>query len=721
MSFLPTSEKFIIFLHPRYFETSLFDSIYKKLKNNLENKGIVVFNIKLAIQELKKNDLDSNKKFKLLFDDIPFPNQNMLYCHLFNGQYYNDSIYIKKKVDIEREMLILLAGKLGVQYITYESEITETEITKLDANVNVKSIKNGVNYNKKIEKKEGIKGKEEYLNRGAPVYLKSNSIQDVEKNIKERMGIMESNVFNYDFYKHNPKLESFVYKRYEFKMLKLEYTIDTEDISDISFIVKSSFIEYGINISFNKSITYNETIKYTLEFFTDKELNKEYFNMQRAFIDKFFTIREQYDCITDKDLAVHYISEYVTNLTKKCYYRIMGGCGKVYNFSNKLTEYINNNPEGTFESVCRNFRSTLQIKNWIYKNLSDISFEILTEDEIINLNNSNQNTDSNDTNKRKVIKSPTINKNNGKSETYDSPIHLTSEQYMANMSQLSNTSDIAMRRSISFDMNDNNNNNNNNLLKSIETIKEETHSENLQVSPQSSEPTVSTESHESENSPKASPKASPMSPSSPISKISKISQQSSIIKTQILALLSEQSSINDTLKTLDDHINEKKKVIDYNNYELYILNEELVKINRNIINKEIIYNGYKDKHNNKFTKIQEKKATELKNILTIEQLRLKELQLKIQKKIEINKLEDETLLLIMEEYDNIITKRTYLDSNYKKMDEEYKKLEEEKRVEEEKNNIIELQNLDKNSNNKFKFIRNLKNNNTNISIEENYV
>ena len=64
---------------------------------------------------------------------------------------------------------------------------------------------------------------------------------------------MESNVFNYDSYKHNMKLESFVYKRFEFKMLKLEYTIDTEDISDISFFVKSCFNMFGINISFNKS------------------------------------------------------------------------------------------------------------------------------------------------------------------------------------------------------------------------------------------------------------------------------------------------------------------------------------------------------------------------------------------------------------------------------------------------------------------------------------
>jgi len=703
MCFLPTNEKFVIFLHPRYFETNIFKSICKKIKNNLENKGIVVFNIKTAIQELKKNELDITKKYKLLFDDNPFPNCNMLYCHLFNGQYYNDTIYIKKKVNIEREMLILLSGKLGVQYITYETEITETVISKVDANINIKGIKNGISYSKTIDKKEGMTGKEEYLNRGAPVYLKSTNIQEVEKNIKEKMGTMESNVFNYEFYKHNPKLESFVYKRFEFKMLKLEYTIDTEDISDVSFVVKSCFIDYGINLSFNSSVTYNETIKYTLEFFTDKELKKEYFNTKRSFSDQFFAIKEQYDCLTDKDLAVHYIGEYVSGLTKKCYYRVIGGCGKIYNFSNRLTEYINNNPEGTFESICHHFCSTLQIKNWIYKNLTEKSFEIVEEEEINNVNNTTKSNkfDSIDVNNRRLIKTPTINKYNERSETYDAPIHSTMEQYMANMSNMSNTSN--MRRSISFEQPEDFDKK---CAKPIETIQEESIEHTpIKNSPiKKSQPMKSVQTTQSESL-TLSPTSTSSSPSSPSSspkytesqflKNLSPAKKMSIIQTQLLALMSEQINLEQSLKLLDIEIKQREKSIEYNKYALGVLNEELIKINDDIIKKEEIYNEYINKHKGKFTKQQDKKATELKNILTIDRLRLRELESTIEKKKQINILEEETLLLIMEDYDNIIIKKSTKEKEYKKIEDEIQLEELKKQKDDKVQDSIQLEEFKK--------------------------
>jgi hypothetical protein len=41
------------------------------------------------------------KKIILSFDDKHFPEVNCLYFHLYNGQYYNDTIYIKRKVEKE--------------------------------------------------------------------------------------------------------------------------------------------------------------------------------------------------------------------------------------------------------------------------------------------------------------------------------------------------------------------------------------------------------------------------------------------------------------------------------------------------------------------------------------------------------------------------------------------------------------------------------------------
>ncbi len=385
MCILPTDEKYVIFLHNRYFKKSPLKSIYNKIKKKLENKGISVFNIKTAIPELQKN-----KNNKLSFDDTPFPNSNMLYINLFNGHYYNDSIYNKKKLDIEREMLILLAATLGVKDIRYETNITEITITKLSANATIKGLKNGINYEKKINTKDKITGSESYLNRGAPVYLKSKTISNVEESIRSNLDSIKS-VFNYNFYKSNSKLESFVFKRYEFKMLKLDYEIETEDISDISFLVKSLFIDYGINISFENTTSYNQRIKYVLEFFSDKELKTEYFNAKRPDIDEFYSIREQYDCSIDKENAISYITEYVMQLAKKCYYTIIGGCGRKYDYSAKLNQFIKLNDYSTFQLICSDFRSTLQIKNWIYKFLSEPGFEIVSDDNNIFINRHNLN------------------------------------------------------------------------------------------------------------------------------------------------------------------------------------------------------------------------------------------------------------------------------------------------------------------------------------------
>ncbi len=369
-----------MFLNPTFFKKRIFKSFakhyYKKIIKQLENKGIVVYNIKEATDELKRRHKNTIKfkKTLLSFDDYPFPITNTLYIHLFNNQYYNENIYNKKKVEVEREMLFLLAGKLGVKTIKYETEVIETTISNINAEMKIKGIGPSIKFNKSINKTTGSKGFEEYLNRGAPVYLKSDNLQEVEKNIEDRMGLMQSNIFNYNFYKHSPKLESFVYKRYEFKMQTLDYTIETEDLSDISFAVRACFMNYGLEISFDKNTCYSENIHYMLEFFTDIELKKEFGKMKRDYMDKFYSVRELYDLMEDKDKAVHLIAEYVMELANNYHYK---SNNNIYNFGKELQEFIINSSPGVFESLCHEFHSTSQIKNWIKRYFLKENMEII--------------------------------------------------------------------------------------------------------------------------------------------------------------------------------------------------------------------------------------------------------------------------------------------------------------------------------------------------------
>ena len=374
MDKIPTNEKFVIFLNPRYFKSSFFKSFYDKLKENLENKGISIYNIKTTVKEIKKS-IEEHSNKNLLFDDYPFPSTNTLYIHLFNGVYYNDSIYIKKKVEYEREMLFLLAAALGVKIIEYKTEIIETTISCIDAKLNLKKFKTGVNYSKSIERNMGLSGREEYSNNGSPILINSINMKMVENKIKEQLGEMCSNIFNIDFYKNNPKLESFVYKRVHYKMDRLEYNIESEDISDISFSVKSSFMDYGLNISFDKNISSTERLSFILIFYTYDELKKENIYAKKEDNDEFVILKQSYinSDSDDKQIIISEIIDYIMQISEKCFYYNKQKIKVSY--ANKFYYYLDNNHE-ELEKICVNFHSTNQIKTWLSKTLDNMYNDI---------------------------------------------------------------------------------------------------------------------------------------------------------------------------------------------------------------------------------------------------------------------------------------------------------------------------------------------------------
>lgn len=369
-----TNESYVIFLDNKYFKKSFFSSIYKKIKDDLENKGIKVVPIKEIIER------QSNNESELSFDNKKFPDVNTLYIHLFNGQYYNDSIYSKRKTEKEREMLLLIAGKLGVKESTYSTEITEIKIKKFSGGVNIQSVDSSIGYEKQIVKSVGQSGKEIYLNRGAPAYLNSKSTIQVANNLKDTIGEMKSKVFSYDYFIKNPKLESFVHKRFAFKMLKLEYTIEEEDLTDLSFGVKACFFKYGINLEFNETILSREKLTYTFEFYNDQELMIKFNERDLEFSDDFVKIRLTYDSSDNKQISINHICDYVLEESKKCFYRPIGST-QYFSFYNKLNDWIISEPYEKFIEVCKGFFSTIQIKNWIYRTLSNDQIEIIHLDK----------------------------------------------------------------------------------------------------------------------------------------------------------------------------------------------------------------------------------------------------------------------------------------------------------------------------------------------------
>ncbi len=273
-------------------------------------------------------------------------------------------------------MLFLLAAALGVKTIEYKTEILETTISRTEAKISIKKAKNGISYSKTLEKNMGLSGREEYSNNGSPILINSNNMKMVEDKIKEQLGEMSSNIFNIEFYKNNPKLETFVYKRVHYKMDKLEYNIESEDISDISFSVKSTFMDYGLNITFDKNTINSEKISFILIFYTHDELKKENIYTKKEDNDEFVILKQYYDnCETDfeKQKKISDIIDYIIQVSEKCYY--YNNKNVKISYAQKFYYYLNNNHD-ELEKICINFHSTNQIKNWICKTLTDMYNDI---------------------------------------------------------------------------------------------------------------------------------------------------------------------------------------------------------------------------------------------------------------------------------------------------------------------------------------------------------
>ena len=328
------------------------------------------------------------------FDDGLSPKLNTLYIHLFDGDYYSDDLYARKKSEREREILFLLAIKLGVKSIFYETKIVETTVTRVGASVNIDQY-GGISgkYSKTSTETEGQTGTETYINRGAPIYVLSDNLEQVEENIRQRFGKLNSKTFSFDFYRDNDKLRLFVYKRFNFKIEHYEYTTSVEDNMEISFDVKTQLMNFGLGMQFDKQIIVAEKVTYKMDFFSDKDLRLCLSNNVRINEDSFSAIREVYDNEADKDIAIYHITEYVRKYSKSCYliYTLpippqeRANKNKkreiTDNYRKRLEGWIKDKGIEKFKNECHNFTSSYQIRTWFKRELILPNENIIENDD----------------------------------------------------------------------------------------------------------------------------------------------------------------------------------------------------------------------------------------------------------------------------------------------------------------------------------------------------
>ena len=360
--------KYLIFLPNRFNRREQMDvgCICAKLRRcimrELNDKGITV-RFRSNIRDYTTNETTTYK-----FNDDFFPKMNVLYVHLIGGEYYTDDIYTKKKTEKERDILFLLAAKLGVKTINYKITKVIHTMKKMNVNAKIKKSKTQFKYSKSSKEIKGEEGKESYINRGAPIYNLSRDLRQVEDNIKERFSTFDPNSFSYDFYENNSNLRTFVYKRYKFKMCSVEYTCDLEFDLDISFGVRETLLDYGIGVDYNEHNITCEKVTYKLDFYKDKELRLKFNEILIFEQDPFSVVREVYEDDNYKDTAIYHITEYVRKFAKSCSltYVKKREPNKTLKdtYHERLNHWIKEHSVENFEKECHKFTSSFQIRTW---------------------------------------------------------------------------------------------------------------------------------------------------------------------------------------------------------------------------------------------------------------------------------------------------------------------------------------------------------------------
>ena len=368
---------YIIFLPDKCFVKSKWSFFNNSsLPDKLKNMGILV------ISNLNIKDFITCHS-NYLYNDIGFPNLNTLYIHLFNGIYYSDNLFSIKKLEKEREIIFLLSGKLGVSEIKYKIETSTITIKSLELSTNMQNIDFNTKFEKSISNSTDKSYIEKYSNRGAPIYTTSITLKQVEDNIRQQFKILNPSVFSYNFYLSNDNLRTFVFKRFNFKMKSLNYSNETEDIFDKCIEVKLLLINFGIGLKF-KSYIYNmQKITYDMFFFEDKELRIELDRIIQLNEDPFYQVREIYNDMENKNLAVNLIKQYVREYANNCKYYIKEQDTE-FTFNEKMNKWIDNNQE-EFIKLCHSFISSYQIETWIMSNLK------LSDNEYFKKQNKNYN------------------------------------------------------------------------------------------------------------------------------------------------------------------------------------------------------------------------------------------------------------------------------------------------------------------------------------------
>ena len=382
-------DKFIIFLKHSYFKRSCLTPFKNKLINELELRGICIkpffssnFTRNISrcnlcqsrLRGMYRNHIDM-KQTGFTWDDNTIPEVNVLYIWLTDNKYYSDKVYSEKKTELEREILLIIAGLLGAKTVECKVKLHTNDILLVNEGIKASGvIEHDGSYENKNEETNDTKVREEYDNTGAGLLLRAPEFLDFKEQLNKKLRMIDDYTKKgiCIYFNNSPELLLFAYKRSRLKLKQYNYQIKQEKISEKSIQIRNVMYHYGLCGKIKTTHSMSKIFTYMIDFYPLEELIHNYtekfhvlYDKNKIENDEFYRIRIKYEQENIKMLDKN--PEWIGNVQP-----MYDACLKFAEdsgYRNSLDKWIFDNPRGSFHSVCHLFKDKKDIIKWFDENI----------------------------------------------------------------------------------------------------------------------------------------------------------------------------------------------------------------------------------------------------------------------------------------------------------------------------------------------------------------
>ncbi len=355
-------DKYIIFLPDEIvgIKKCLFGfSKYNKLLKGLKKYGI---------KYIYESEISTWNSENFTFDYEKDPELNKLYIHLCGTLYFSDNNYSRYRMNLEKELLLLLSGYLGAKEINIiDNKIINTE-KKVSSSINVEGGTNSVEIGNTNTNSQKISIKETYSLENENL-LFVESIDEFKKIFFEKINRINQNYSEY--FKICSKLILFTSKRFDLRMLSYSYNLEQEYKNEKIIQVKTLLYTYGIGLQYKSNLEINLTQMYEVIFFNNDELLFYHLRNEKMHNDIFCRLRNDY--AINKRIMIRDFDENWGGYPNYIFDKVIQ-YSKDKGLFEKLDNWFKDNVDnrGVLLGDCHNIKDEIDVKEWFKKKFNDI-------------------------------------------------------------------------------------------------------------------------------------------------------------------------------------------------------------------------------------------------------------------------------------------------------------------------------------------------------------